>query len=344
MQYEVTIGIPVYNIGKYVSRMIESALAQTFQSIEFLILDDCGTDDSMDIIRQYQLTHPRGKDIRIVRQPHNGGLGNARNRIIDEARGRYLYHLDGDDSIAPNTIQLLYDAAKRYDAQIIYGSHMRVEEYDGTVKEIPCVYTSMHFLKEDEFASWAYRKYDGIQGTTWNFLIDIDIYRKNNLRHQPVNYWEDFSFTMDLPTYITRAVLLPDITYYYYCRVGSLSNFQKRTHIDKVEIEKTIQAINQNKDHTDRLRGKPYFPGRMYKLMMTDFYMVCSILHNDKIISPSFSNQELRDVMKSPLSLGEILHFREARMRNIILYFFAILPPSISVCLMKLVGKSKGLI
>ena len=56
--YKVTIGIPVYNIEKYIRQGLESALAQTFADIEFLILDDCGTDSSIDIVREYQQTHP----------------------------------------------------------------------------------------------------------------------------------------------------------------------------------------------------------------------------------------------------------------------------------------------
>ena len=98
MEYEVTIGIPVYNVEKFIRLTMDSALAQTFDNIEFLVLDDCGTDGSMDIVREYQRTQPRGRDIRIVCQPQNGGLGRARNRIIEEARGRYLYHLDADDA------------------------------------------------------------------------------------------------------------------------------------------------------------------------------------------------------------------------------------------------------
>ena len=97
MAYEVTIGIPVYNVEKYIRSSLDSALAQTFESIEFLILDDCGTDKSIDIVKEYQQTHPRGKDIRIVRQPHNMGIGETRNRILDETRTKYLYMLDSDD-------------------------------------------------------------------------------------------------------------------------------------------------------------------------------------------------------------------------------------------------------
>ena len=62
--YDVTIGIPVYNVEKYIRLTMDSALAQTFPNIEFLVLDDCGQDGSMNIVREYQKTHPRGKDIR----------------------------------------------------------------------------------------------------------------------------------------------------------------------------------------------------------------------------------------------------------------------------------------
>ena len=343
MNYEVTIGIPVYNVKDHIRLTMDSVLAQTFSSIEFLVLDDCGTDGSMGIIQEYQQTHPRGKNIRIVRQPQNGGIGRARNRIVEEAAGKYLYFVDADDSIAPNTIELLYTNAKKYDAQIVYGSHERVEELEGHTKRLPYQYPSMQFLKEDEFATYVYRQYDGIQAMTWNFLIDIDVYRKNDLRYQPINYWEDFLLTFDLPTYITRAVLLPDVTYSYFCRAGSLSNYEKREHISKDEILQTINAVNRVKEQSERLRNKPYFPRRMYKLMLTAFYVVCTILRNEKVINPSFSKREIRDVMKSPLTLSNILHFRQARLANMVLHLFNQLPPSLSVFLMRKVGRSKGL-
>lgn len=344
MAYEVTIGIPVYNVEKYIRLTMDSALAQTFQSIEFLVLDDCGTDNSMDIVREYQNTHSRGKDIRIVRQPQNGGLGRARNRIIEEAKGKYLYHLDADDAIAPNTIELLYGNAKKFDADIVYGSHQRIEEFDGVTKKTTFSYPSMQFLKENEFANRVYSDYGFLQANTWNFLIKTDIYLKNNIRHKAVNYWEDFTITIDLPTYVTRAVLLSDVTYYYYCRYGSLSNFDKRDRIEKSEIQKTIDAMALVKQNSDRIKSKPYFHKRMYKVMMTHLYMVCAILKNRKKISPAFTNREIRDVMRSPLSLSETLNLRGWKAKNTVLYLFGITPPALSVLFMKMIGKYKGLI
>lgn len=344
MAYEVTIGIPVYNVEKYIRSSLDSALAQTFESIEFLILDDCGTDQSIDIVKEYQQIHPRGKDIRIVRQPHNMGIGETRNRIIDETNSTYLYLLDADDDITPNTIELLYKNAKEYDADIVYGSYERVELLDGQMKRTEFRYPSTVFLKENDFSDYVYTKFDNLQATTWNFLVKIDVIKKNNLRFNSINYWEDFTFTMDLPTYITRAVLLRDITYFYYCRYGSLSNFQVRSHIDKSEILATVRVMNDVKAKSDRLRHMPYFHKRMMKVMKTLLYMACTIIKDEKVISPSFSDREIRDIMRSPLSLYDILKMRGWRLRNLTLYLLGMLPPAVSVSLIRRFGIKKGII
>ena len=344
MAYQVTIGIPVYHAEMYVRQAVESALAQTFESIEFLILDDCGTDSSMSIISEYQQTHPRGKDMRILNQSHHIGIGAARNEIVKEAQGRYLYFMDADDTIAPHTIELLYEHAIRYQAEMVLGSYERIIQTCEEETKEPFQYPFMVFQKEDEFPNYVYRKYEGIQATTWNFLIDIDILRKNHICYSQINYWEDFSLMIDLPTYITRAVLLPEITYHYYCRMGSASNYQSRDDIDKEEIDKVINAIITVKDNSDRIKGHAYFPKRLFKVMMTFFYMICTILERDDKIHPSFSNKELRDLMRYPLSMVEIIRLKTWKTKNLMLSLFGFLPPMLSVFLMKRMGKMKGLV
>lgn len=331
MEYEVTIGIPIYNVGKYIRLTMDSALAQTFESIEFLVLDDCGTDDSINIVREYQQTHTRGKDIRIIRQPHNMGIGKGRNRIVSEAKGKFLYFLDGDDSISANAIELLYLSVSHFNADIACGSYCRIEEFGDSVNKQEWQFPSKCFLREDEFACYAYQKYDIFPANVWNILIKVDIFRNNNIVFPDVNYWEDFAVTMDLPTYIERAVLIPDITYYYYCRYGSLSNFQQRSVIPKKEIQKTIEMMENIKRNSDRIKKKSYFPGRMYKLMMSHFYIVCTIIRKRRIISPSFTNREIRDIMHSPLSFRDIMSLKGWRLKNLFLYFLGVFPPRISV-------------
>ena len=206
MTYEVTIGIPVYNVEKYIRQTMDSALAQTFQSIEYLICDDCGNDSSIDIVKEYQQNHSRGKDIRIVRQPHNMGIGAARNRMIDESHGRFFYSLDADDIISPDAIELLYNAAIKYSAELVYGSYERLYENEDKRRTVQYPYPFRVFTEPDEYATYAYHV--GVQGMNWNYLISLDIIRNNHLRVTPVGhgYGEDFTFTVDLPTYVTRVV------------------------------------------------------------------------------------------------------------------------------------------
>ena len=340
-KYDVTIGIPVYNSEKYIRMCMESALNQTFASIEFLILDDCGNDSSISIVKEYQRFHSRGEDIKIIRQPKNLGIGDGRNRIIDEAKGHYLYFMDSDDRIAPDAIERLYTCGDLYDAEMVYGSYEKIVEYGDKVKRIVCQYPDAQFLDEDEWPNFVYSKYDIVQANVWNILINIDVIRRNRLRFKSINYWEDFVFVMDLPTYVNRVVLLPDITYFYFCRGGSLSNFQKRSVISKEEIIHTVDALEYLKTQSDRIRHKTYFPLRMYKLMVSDFYIVRTIIRNKSIISPSFTNSDLRDIMRSPLSLMEILSFRQALVSNFVLYILGILPVSLSLCLIKAIAKKK---
>ena len=66
MGYDVTIGIPVYKSADYIRRALESALAQSYTSIEFLIVDDAGDDGSIDVVHSLKGTHPRGCDIHII--------------------------------------------------------------------------------------------------------------------------------------------------------------------------------------------------------------------------------------------------------------------------------------
>lgn len=344
MQYEVTIGIPVYNSEKYLKETLESALSQTFPSIEYLIMDDCSTDTSMAIVQEYQQTHPRGEHIRIIHQPRNMGIGIARNRIINEAQGQYLYFLDADDIITPDAISLLHENAIQNDAEMVYASHERIEEFDGNHNSTVFQHAKRNFTQENEFANYAYEEYGRLPAPVWNILIRMDVFRKNQLRFADTNFWEDFTFHMDLPSYVTRVSMLPDITYKYICRSGSLSNFQKRTHIDKQEIEKTIAAVEHVKANSYRIADKPYFPQRMCKVMLTCFFMVCHIIQKQEYIEPKFTNSELHSLLKSPVPLSKTLSFRKCWSKNLLLCLLGILPSSVSLLLIKLIGGMKGLL
>ena len=202
----------------------------------------------------------------------------------------------------------------------------------------------MQFLHENEFANYAYEKYGNIPANVWKYLIDIRVYRDNKLRFPIINFWEDFCMTMDLPTYIDRAVFLPDITYCYYSRQGTLSNNQKRDRISKQEIIDIAKAVDELKKNGERIKNKPYYLKRCFKVMMTEFYMVCYILQHKDIISPAFSNQELREMMHSPLSFFSLLGWNKWKIKNLVFCIMGNIPSVLCVGIVKLLGKTKGLV
>ena len=341
MEYDVTIGIPVYKSVDYILRSLESVLVQTYPSIEFLIVDDAGHDGSTDVIRAIAQTHSRGKDIHVITHHKNLGVSASRNDIINEAQGHSLFFMDSDDVIAENTIELMMQNARQYDAEIVFGSYEKIEI---SGKRTLFQYPSLQLLERDELAIFAYRKYAGIQASACNYLVKTSILREHNLRFIHANYWEDLVFTFDLVTYINRAVLLPNITYSYICRRNSLSHYQQRDSISKEEVLQNINAINHLKDTSSLLMNKVYYPNRCYIIGMTDFYIACNILKRRKDIYPSFSNKEIKTLMAHPATWQQIHSFHQGRFPNYSLYLLSKLPSSFCVATIWLVGKAKKML
>lgn len=341
MKYDVTIGIPVYRAEPYIRQTMESALSQTYPSIEFLVVDDGGGDRSVEIIKELEASHPRGKDIRILTHTQNQGVSASRNQIIDEAQGDYLYFMDADDLIAENAISLLMQKVRENDAEIVFGSYEKREK-DGT--RTVYQYDSKPLLGTDLLAIYAYRQYAGIQASACNYLVRLSLLRDHHLRFIEADYWEDFVFTFDLVTYISRAVLLPDITYYYMCRENSLSHYQKRNSITKEEILRNVQTIEHLKATSFPLQNKTYYPNRCLNIILTDFYIACHVIKRRNSIVPSVSNSEIKAIMTHPATFRQIGSFRQSRLKNLFFYLLGKFPSSLCVATIWMIGKAKKLL
>jgi hypothetical protein len=196
-------------------------------------------------------------------------------------------------------------------------------------------------LGKDELASFAYRKYAGIQASACNYIVKTDILRVNHHRFIDVSFWEDLVFTFDLVTLVSRAVLLPDITYIYICRDNSLSHYQERINISKTEVMRNVEAINHLKDTSALLYDKEYFPNRCYNIVMTDFYIASTILKRRKTIIPYISDNEIKAIMAHPATWQQICSFRQSRIKNMLLYILGIIPSLLCVFVIMFIGKLK---
>ncbi len=340
MAYEVTIGIPVYQAVNYIRATMESALSQTYESIEFLVVDDCGGDGSVDVVEQLQRNHPRGSAIRILHNKENSGVGFSRNRIISEASGKYLYFMDSDDQIEPDTIALLIEVAHQHHTDAVYASYEKID----TVNHAPIEmfqYKEQVFELEDAFATFVFNQYSRFQVSVCNSLFDIGFLRSNKLYFIDAMFWEDMAFTYDMAIKATRVVLLPRITYHYICRPYSLSNYQDRDILAREEILKNASTIDYLKWRCYKVRRKPYVSNYSYDLQMSSFYIVCHVLKQREKIVPAITASELRHMMRHPMGISQILQFRRKLMKNLVLWAFGKLPVPLFLPSIRLFGKIK---
>ena len=206
-KYKVTIGMPVYGVEKYIRKCMLSALNQTFKDdIEILAIDDLGPDKSIDIIKELQNVHPRGNNIRIITQPHNMGCWAARNRILEEAQGEFIYLLDSDDYISEDCIEKFYFQAIKHNAEAVFGSVKPVDP-DGNYKEIGQDYLNLPYLvinEPDGLAKFANQSlHPTFRDYIWNTLIRHDFIEKNHIRFKQARFCDDMIFSADMTPLVT---------------------------------------------------------------------------------------------------------------------------------------------
>lgn len=110
----ISVIVPVYNTAKYLPRCLDSILAQTYNNLEIIIVDDGSTDNSAKIIKSYAQKDPRIKSFH----QSNSGLSSARNTGIAKSTGAYITFVDSDDSIEPNMLEAMVAAILNTSADI----------------------------------------------------------------------------------------------------------------------------------------------------------------------------------------------------------------------------------
>ncbi len=118
----VSIVVPVYKVEEYLAECLDSLLAQTDPDWELIAVNDGSPDGSPAILEQYAARNAR---IRVIHQ-ENAGVAVARNRGVEEARGRYIVHVDADDQVHPQLLEVCRSVISRHEPDIISYGHLRV--------------------------------------------------------------------------------------------------------------------------------------------------------------------------------------------------------------------------
>ena len=123
----VTVIVPVYNAAEFLCRSIDSVLNQIYENLEIILVDDGSTDNSLHICTEYEVKCSKIK----AYHKKNEGVSSARNLGLSSARGDYIYFMDADDYLYPNTISSLVKQLEENNLEIIITSYS--EEHEGKV-------------------------------------------------------------------------------------------------------------------------------------------------------------------------------------------------------------------
>lgn len=204
-----TVAISAYNIENYVKRAIDSVLNQTFKNYELLVIDDCSTDSTMEVIKQVV-----GQNAKILQTKKNSGTAAAsRNIAIENAKGEYLLFLDGDDELYSNeTLKEIDEHIKENKYDIIYlgyenvghtENYYRISNKENSTREA-------RLICDESFS---------VSSKVWN----VEFLRNNNIRFKEGMYYEDelFSIKSNILSKVTTYGEFP-IFKYHRNREGSV--------------------------------------------------------------------------------------------------------------------------
>ena len=209
--YKVSICVPVYGVEKYIERCAHSLFKQTYGNLEFIFVDDCTKDRSIEILREVMRNYPeRERQVRIIKHEHNRGLAAARNTAVEAVRSDFLMHVDSDDWIDVDAVELL--VAKQVETGADYvTADMEVIRWNRRVNMMRTRYTTPHDL------SLSLIKRETAVCVVGQ-LIRTALYSDNDIKvEEGTNVGEDFQQSCRLAYFAQKTAGVNKAIYHYDC-------------------------------------------------------------------------------------------------------------------------------
>lgn len=230
---KISVIIPVYNTGDYLKECIDSVLNQALTDIEVICINDGSTDNSLEILKNYQKTDSR---IKVIDQ-NNIGLGATRNVGLDISQGEYILFLDSDDYLDSNSLDYLYNTSKDKDLDILM---FKIANFNNkTKKESHSPYFDMDFLREiveDSVFSWV-----DIRDCIFDVSVTMPskLFKKeliSEIRFPEGLLFEDNLFFIKVLFKAQRIYFADEYLYYRRIRPDSITNSYHENFTDCMAI------------------------------------------------------------------------------------------------------------
>lgn len=213
----ISVVVPVYNVEPYIAESLQSVMRQTYTgSLECVLVDDCGTDKSMEIAEKLIAEYKGSIEFRVLHHEHNRGLSAARNTGMDAATGEYVYFLDSDDWISDDCIEKLAEPLRQKEFDIVVGDYK-------IIGELP-------YSFELSLPKGAYQESEishtfcngGIYVMAVNKLYRKEFLIKNQLAFEEGKVHEDEILAFELSCVDKSFYVVKSVTYYYRIRENSI--------------------------------------------------------------------------------------------------------------------------
>lgn len=270
----VSIIIPVYNAAQYLCACLDSVCAQSYENIEVVVINDCSTDNSGNLIERYINEH-NDVSIKLVNFSVNQGLSAARNYGLKKAIGKYIYLLDSDDDITSNCISDLVDIAESDNLALVLGENYIISDIEKKI--IKAKVEKDRLFGEEILDTFVLRNW---HNQAWNKLVRKDVIESNDLYFAEGHILEDELWSFQLATRIHSMGILRKPTYNYYVRKGSTLNSvlrEKKRWDEFLCINNLLRTyiINNNLSNNDSVNK--YFLTNL--LVNIDGFRNCSSLN-----------------------------------------------------------------
>jgi len=235
LEEKISVIIPTYNVEAYIGRCLESCSRQTYQNLEFVVVDDGSTDKTLKICREYAEKDDRFKVI----ESRHGGLSHTRNVGLAAATGNFFGFLDSDDFIKEDFYQVLYELIVKYSADIAICDYYRGRfENLNSLPKSNQAHDICTFTKREMLENW-HGKYTRVETVVWNKLYRRDVWMNSNgeMLYFPEGVlFEDTFMTHKIIDNAEKIAYTSQKLYVYYERKESIVN-------NSVSCQKVIDSM-----------------------------------------------------------------------------------------------------
>ncbi len=229
---KVSIIVTIYNVENYLRKCIDSLLAQTYENIEIVLVDDCSTDSSAGIAKEYAKKYP--EKCKFIQRENNGKSSAARNTGIRNATGEWLTFVDSDDWVTKDHITVMKAASNGMDI-VINTNGYRYYDNGKICEESVSRSIETESLHKEKVAL--------LRFSATRALWKCELFDKYNIWFpEDIFRCEEISATVPLYTMTDKIAVVHVPTYYYFQRAASLSN-QNHKHVDLDFYPKTVSRM-----------------------------------------------------------------------------------------------------